>query len=134
MAEYERVSITIEPELLQRLDEHIASRGHGNRSEAIRDLVRARLVEATAPDEPVVGSLTLVYDHRQRALAERLVDAAHDHDDIVLSTMHLHLDADHCLEVSALRGTRGELNHYASHLLGLKGVRHGELVITTAVW
>ncbi len=130
MADYERISITIEPDLLVQLDEHIAAAGHGNRSEAIRDLIRARLVADSSPDDPVAGSLTLVFDHRQRALSDRLVDAAHDHEDIVLSTMHVHLDHDTCMELSALRGRRGALQHYAAHLLGMKGVLHGELVIT----
>lgn len=130
MPDYERVSITIEPDLLARLDEHIASSGHGNRSEAIRDLIRARLVEDSHVDDEVAGSLTIVFDHRQRALSDRLVEAAHDHDDIVLSTMHVHLDRDTCMELSALRGKRGALHHYAAHLLGMKGVLHGELVVT----
>lgn len=130
MPEYERISITIEPDLLQRLDEHIAAHGHANRSEAVRDLIRARLVEDTGPDVHVAGSLTLVYDHRQRALSDRLVEAAHDHHDIVLSTMHVHLDHDTCMEVSALRGLRSELQHYGGHVLGMKGVLHGTLVIS----
>lgn len=130
MPEYERITITIEPDLLARLDAHIASSGHGNRSGAIRDLIRARLVEDSQEDDDVAGSLTLVFDHRQRALSDRLVEAAHDHGDIVLSTMHVHLDRDTCMELSALRGKRGELHHYASHLLGMKGVLHGELVVT----
>lgn len=130
MPNYERISITIEPGLLARLDEHIAAAGHRNRSEAIRDLIRARLVAESSPDDRVAGSLTIVFDHRQRALSDRLVDAAHDHEDIVLSTMHVHLDHDTCMELSALRGRRGALHHYAAHLLGMKGVLHGELVIT----
>lgn len=131
MPDYERISITIEPELLARLDEHIASAGHRNRSEAIRDLIRARLIEGTPSDEAVSGSLTIVFDHRQRALSDRLVDVAHDHDEIVLSTMHVHLNRDTCMELSALRGRRSALKHYAAHLLGMKGVLHGQLVITT---
>lgn len=131
MPEYERISITIEPDLLRRLDAHISSSGHANRSEIIRDLIRGRLVQEAAPDTQVTGSLTLVFDHRQRALAERLVHVAHDHDEIVLSTMHVHLDRIYCMEVSALRGRRGALRHYAEHLLGMKGVLHGQLVITS---
>ena len=130
MADYERISITIEPELLARLDAHTAAAGHGNRSEAIRDLIRARLLEGASGEDQVAGSLTIVFDHRQRALSDRLVEAAHDHEDIVLSTMHVHLDRDTCMELSALRGQRKELHHYAAHLLGMKGVLHGQLVVT----
>lgn len=130
MSDYERISITIEPALLARLDAHIAATGHGNRSEAIRSFIRAHLAEGAGPDDRVAGSLTLVFDHRQRALSDRLVEAAHDHHDVVLSTMHVHLDADTCMEVSAVRGRRSTLQHYAAHVLGMKGVLHGELVIT----
>ena len=130
MAQYERISITIEPELLARLDAHIAASGHANRSEAIRDFIRARLVETASSEDRVVGSLTTVYDHGQRALADRLVEAAHDHHDLVLATLHVHLDHDRCLELSALKGRRGDVEHYAHHVLGMKGVLHGDLTIT----
>ncbi len=128
--DYERISITIEPDLLRRLDGHIAAHGHANRSEAVRDLIRNLLVEGARADGPVAGSLTLVYDHRQRALSERLVDVAHHHHGIVLSTLHVHLDHDTCMEISALQGQRSELQHYAGHVLGMKGVLHGTLVIS----
>lgn len=130
MADYERISITIEPELLQALDAHIVAAGHGNRSEALRDLIRARLVADSPPDAMVAGSLTVVFDHNQRALTDRLTETAHDHGHIVLSTMHVHLDHDTCMELSALKGRRAMLEHYASHVLGMKGVLHGQLVIT----
>ncbi|MEL6348520.1 MAG: nickel-responsive transcriptional regulator NikR [Myxococcota bacterium] len=133
MADIERISITIDAELLGQLDAHIAMSGHSNRSEALRDMIRARLVQTVGLEEQVTGSLTVVFDHRQRALAERLIDSAHDHDEIVLSTMHVHLNRDTCMELSALRGQRGALQHYAGHVLGMKGVLHGELVITGAV-
>lgn len=125
----ERISITIEPELLAQLDAHIAEHGLNNRSEAIRDLVRARLTEALPDDERVTASLTVVYDHHQRALADRLTETAHDHHDIVLSTLHVHLDRDRCLELTALRGTRAELRHYADSVTGIKGVLAGELSV-----
>ncbi len=133
MADYDRISITIEPELLARLDAHIAAAGHGNRSEAIRDLIRGALTRS-APDEVVVAaSLTVVFDHRQRALADRMVSAAHDHHTLVLSTLHVHLDPDTCMELSALRGSGAQLRHYCAHLLGMKGVLHGQLVIAGPV-
>ncbi len=132
MPKFERISMTIEAPLLERLDALVASTGHANRSEFLRDLVRARLVEEHADDDEMVGTLTLVYHHGQRALAERLVDTAHEHEGLVLATMHVHLDRDHCLEVSALRGRQGELRRYARHLLAMRGVLHGELVLTDA--
>ncbi|MED5370602.1 MAG: nickel-responsive transcriptional regulator NikR [Myxococcota bacterium] len=132
MADIERISISIDRELLQRLDEHVAQAGHGNRSEALRDMIRARLRSELQSDTLVAGSLTVVFDHRKRALAERMIEAAHDHHDIVMSTMHVHLDHDTCMEISALKGTRSELEHYAHHLATMKGVLSGELVISGA--
>lgn len=129
----ERISISLDAGLLAQLDEHVGASGHANRSEAVRDMIRARLVDQAPDDELVAGTLTVVFDHRQRALASKMIDAAHDHEHIVLSTMHVHLDADVCLEVSVLRGRRGALQHYARHLVGMKGVLHGELVITGAL-
>ena len=127
MADLERISITIDPDLLAGLDEHIAAAGHANRSEAIRDLIRGHLAQTVSDDTPVAGSLTVVFDHRQRALAEKLIDAAHDHHDLVLSTLHVHLDHDTCMEISALQGTRRQLQHYAEHVMGMRGVLQGDL-------
>jgi CopG family nickel-responsive transcriptional regulator len=129
MPDFERVTITIEPDLLRRLDEAIQSRGHGNRSEAIRDLIRSDLVTSAGPDVVVAASLTVVFDHGRRALSDRLVAHAHDHHDLVLSTLHVHLDADLCMEVSALRGTRSAVEHYAAHARGVPGVLTAQLVV-----
>jgi CopG family nickel-responsive transcriptional regulator len=130
----ERVSLAVETGLLRRFDRLLARRGLGNRSEAIRDLMRRRLVEeeALAGRGEVVASLTLVYDHAQRELSDRLVATGHHHHARVLSAMHVHLDDRMCLEVMALRGTPAELRHFADHLIGLKGVKHGQLVVSSA--
>ena len=127
----ERISLAIERELVRAFDRLLRRRGLGNRSEAVRDLIRARLVaeDAAGAKGEAVASLTLVYDHEQRELAERLVGSGHQHRARVLSTLHVHLDQQLCLEVMALRGTPAELRHFADHLIGLKGVRHGELVL-----
>jgi CopG family nickel-responsive transcriptional regulator len=132
--ELERISIAIEPELLARFDRLLEERRLGNRSEAVRDLIRRRLVEDELSDEDVevVASLTLVYDHEQRELAARLVETGHSHHAHVLSTLHVHLDDRLCLEVQVLKGPLAELRHYAEHLIGLKGVKHGQLVPTSA--
>jgi CopG family nickel-responsive transcriptional regulator len=132
--ELERISIAIEPELLARFDRLLEERRLGNRSEAVRDLIRRRLVEDELSDDDaeVVASLTLVYDHEQRELAARLVETGHSHHAHVLSTLHVHLDDRLCLEVQVLKGPLAELRHYAEHLIGLKGVKHGQLVPTSA--
>jgi CopG family nickel-responsive transcriptional regulator len=132
--ELERISLAIEKGLLSRFDRLLRRRNLGNRSEAVRDLIRGRLVaeeEASSKGE-AVASLTLVYDHAQRELSDRLVDAGHHHRARVLSTLHVHLDERLCLEILALRGKTAELRHFADHLIGMKGVQHGELVVSSA--
>jgi CopG family nickel-responsive transcriptional regulator len=130
----ERVSLAIEKGLRQRFDRLLERRGLGNRSEAIRDLIRRRLVEEEAlmGSGECVASLTLVYDHEQRELSDRLVATGHHHHARVLSAMHVHLDDRMCLEVMALRGKPAELRHFADHLIGFKGVKHGQLVMSSA--
>lgn len=132
--ELERISLTIEKDLLVRFDQLLRARRIANRSEAVRDLIRARLVDEQPGEGEMVASLTLVYDHEQRALSDRLVEAGHHHHARVLSTMHVHLDERMCLEIMALRGTAADLRHFADHLIALKGVKHGKLVISSARW
>jgi CopG family transcriptional regulator, nickel-responsive regulator len=135
MSEKERVSLAIEPELLAEFDALVERSGHGNRSEAVRDLIRGRLLEeefTSSGRAGAVGTVTLVYDHTKRDLADRLLEVGHDHHGEVIATLHVHLDHDHCLEVIALRGKPKELRQIADHLIGMKGVQHGKLVITRA--
>jgi CopG family nickel-responsive transcriptional regulator len=135
MSEIERVSLAIESDLLARFDELIESSGHGNRSEAMRDLIRNRLIEedwSSNAASDAVASVTLVYDHTKRELADRLLEVGHDHHAEVIATLHVHLDEEHCLEVVALRGKPKQLRHIADHLIGMKGVKHGKLVITSS--
>jgi CopG family nickel-responsive transcriptional regulator len=129
-----RISIAIENELLEDFDELLERHQLGNRSEAIRDLVRRRLIEDRIEREEgeAVASLTLLYDHEQRELAERLVGAGHAHHARVLSTLHVHLDQRLCLEVQVLQGAPAMLRQYADQLIGLRGVKHGELVLSSA--
>jgi CopG family nickel-responsive transcriptional regulator len=133
MSELERVSLAIEKDLIERFDALIARDGKANRSEAIRDLIRARLIEQEAAVErgEMVASVTIVYDHHKRELADRLVSAGHDHHKAVLASMHVHLDEVNCLEVVALRGKAKDVRHLAEHLIGMKGVKHGKLVLTS---
>ena len=133
MSDLERVSLTIEKDLIERFDALVARDGKANRSEAIRDLIRARLIEeeiAVGRGE-MVASVTIVYDHHKRELADRLLSVGHDHHKAVLASMHVHLDHVNCLEVVALRGKGKDVRHLAEHLIGMKGVKHGKLVLTT---
>lgn len=128
-----RFGVSIPSELLARFDALIAGKGYANRSEALRDLIRERLVEEewTAGKGEVVGTVTLVYDHHVRELTRRLTELQHHHHAEILSTLHIHLDEHHCLEVLAVRGKGGEVREIADRLIGTKGVKHGKLVMTT---
>jgi CopG family transcriptional regulator, nickel-responsive regulator len=133
MSDLERVSLAIEKELIERFDALIARDGKANRSEAIRDLIRNRLIEeeTSIGRGEMVASVTIVYDHHKRELADRLLSAGHDHHKAVLASMHVHLDEVNCLEVVALRGKAKDVRHLAEHLIGMKGVKHGKLVLTS---
>jgi CopG family transcriptional regulator, nickel-responsive regulator len=127
----QRITVTIDDELLAAVDRVIARRGYQNRSEAIRDLARAGMVELAenAPaDREEVAALVYVFDHAKRELAKRLTQSFHDNHDMSLATMHVHLDHQSCLEVAVLRGQRQDIREFAEHVMSERGVRHGRLV------
>ncbi len=134
MAKLKRFGVSMENELLDQFDQWVGRHDWANRSEAIRDLVRDRLVadEWAAGDGPVVASLTFVYDHHVTDLQDRLTRMQHRHDGLVLSAMHVHLDHDNCMEVLVLRGTAGDVETLADRILGTRGVKHGRLVRSSA--
>jgi CopG family transcriptional regulator, nickel-responsive regulator len=134
MGKLVRFGVAMDEDLLSRFDELVSRRGVAtNRSEAVRDLVRDALVDEQweAPDEEIVGTITMVFDHHANDLAEKLDALQHAHHDKVVSSMHVHLDAHNCLEVNVVRGGSGEIRGIAEALLGTKGVKHGKLVTTT---
>lgn len=133
MSDLSRIGVAIDTPLLEKFDALIARRGYTNRSEAFRDLIRDAMVEQHAgrPDAVVVATVTLVYDHHVRRLSEKLTDMQHDHFHNVLSTLHVHLDHDNCLEVIVMRGKASVVRHLADTLISAKGVKHGRLIITT---
>ncbi len=132
MTELSRIGISLDSDLLARFDRFISEQGYTNRSEAFRDLVRDRLVGSAvvAPNARVVGTVTLIYDHHARLLPERLTDLQHAHHDLVISTLHAHLDGDNCLEVILLRGKSKDVQKLGDLLIGMKGVQHGRLVMS----
>lgn len=134
MGELSRIGVAIDSDLLKKFDDLIAKRGYTNRSEAFRDLIREELVEQSweSPERKVVGTVSIVYDHHVRLLSERLTDLQHEFYHHVLSTLHVHLDHDHCLEVLVVRGKAGEVKKIADALISTKGVKHGRLTITTS--
>jgi len=131
----QRVTLTIDDELMDSLDRYMEASGHQNRSEAVRDLVRAGLLKAPKAadaDRSCMAALVYVYDHETRQLSKKLVHDHHDHADMSVATLHVHIDAASCLEVSVLRGQKGEVEHFARHIIGERGVRYGELVVVPA--
>jgi len=133
MSELTRISISLEAALLEAFDRRSEARGYANRSEAIRDLIRDRLIreEAEQAKGEQVAVVTLIYDHHARELAARLIDKQHHHHEVVVSTLHVHLGERHCLEVSVLRGRAEEVRHLGDELLATKGVLHGEVTLTS---
>lgn len=134
MSDLSRIGVAIDSGLLRKFDDLIAKRGYTNRSEAFRDLIREALIEKKAeqPDSVVVGTLTLVYDHHARTLSERLTGMQHEKYHNVLSTLHVHLDHDNCLEVLVLKGKASVIQSMADALIATKGVKHGRLTITSS--
>ena len=132
MAELTRISISLENALLHAFDRRNADKGYATRSEAIRDLIRDRLIreEAERAEGDRVAVVTLVYDHHARELAARLIDKQHHHHELVVSSLHVHLGERHCLEVSVLRGPAEKVRHLGDELLATKGVLHGEITFT----
>lgn len=132
MSNLARFSISVESDLLEQFLALADKRSWRNRSEAIRDLMREALVrEEWENDEEIVGTLTLVYDHHRRELSDRLTSIQHDHHELILSTLHVHLDHDNCLEVIAVRGRAAQVQQIADALLAVRGVKHGRLTATT---
>lgn len=129
-----RFSVAMPEELLIRFDQLVARRGLAkNRSEVVRDLVRDALVEdeCATPGIEVVGTLTIAFNHHASDLQEKLHAIQHTYFDYIISSMHVHLDQDNCLEVIVLRGETGVVQEIADLILGTKGVRNGRLVTTT---
>jgi CopG family nickel-responsive transcriptional regulator len=134
MSDVSRFGVSVEDELLKSFDRLITEQGYPNRSEALRDLMRDALVRARLETHPnaaaVLGTLTLVYDHHASELTDRMAGIQHDHHELVVSVLHVHISHDDCMEVIVLRGTAGEVREIADSLLSLKGVKHGKLFVT----
>lgn len=128
----QRITITIDDDLMTELDRMIQAKGYQNRSEALRDLARAGLKQASIEEGHIVqcaGVLSYVYDHEARDLASRLTTTFHDHHDLSVASMHVHLDQHRCLEISVLRGKTEEVRHFADHVMAERSVTYGELKI-----
>ena len=127
-----RFGVSIEPNLLKKFDKQIKKEGYKNRSEAIRDMIRKNIIQEKQkdPDAKAIGTLTMIYDHHMGNLTNRLLDLQHDHTKEILTTTHIHIDHHNCLEVLVLKGKTGNIQKLADNIKALKGIKHGELVIT----
>lgn len=134
MEQVERFGVSMPAALLEQFDRAVADAGYANRSEAIRDIVRDYLVQKRweQPDAPVVGTITLVYDHHTRELEDTLTDLQHEHHEAIICSTHVHLDAHNCLEIIAVRGKSAQVQHIAQRLLSTRGVQHGGLTTTAS--
>ena len=128
-----RFSVSLPGSLARELDRMAREKGYTNRSLAIADMIRAHLVEHRQQkgDTEIAGSITLVYDHHRHHLQDLLTDLQHDRREIIISSLHAHLDHDNCLEVLAVRGRAAEIKKLADEMIAAKGVKHGKLVITS---
>jgi CopG family nickel-responsive transcriptional regulator len=133
MADLVRFGVSIPDDLLDKFDVLIGEKGYTNRSEAIRDLIRDRLVEDewSASDHEVVGTVTVVYNHEQSDLAQKLTQIQHRQHELVISSLHVHLDQHNCLEVLVLRGRSDDVKKVGQLLISTRGVKHGKITMTT---
>jgi CopG family nickel-responsive transcriptional regulator len=133
MADLVRFGVSIPDDLLEKFDQLISGKGYTNRSEAIRDLIRDRLVEDqwSESGHDVVGTVTVVYNHEQSDLAQKLTEIQHKKHDLIVSAVHVHLDHHNCLEVLIMRGVSDEVRKAGELLISTRGVKHGKITMTT---
>ena len=126
----ERFTVSLEGELLAQFDEYIQHRGYGNRSEAVRDILRGTLETQRLTEDDsghCIACLSYIYNHHERELSRRLTQASHAHHDLTRSTLHVHLDHENCMEVSVLQGPTEAVRRFADSITAETGVRHGKL-------
>jgi CopG family nickel-responsive transcriptional regulator len=130
----ERITMSIDEGLAKEFDALIAKRGYTSRSEAMRDLLRREVESNRVAYEArsyCVANLSYIYNHHERELAERLTETQHEHHDLVVSAMHVHLDHDHCLESVILKGPTAAVRGFANKIQAERGVRHGSVNLVT---
>jgi CopG family nickel-responsive transcriptional regulator len=128
----QRLTITIDDDLVAEVDQFIEEHGYVNRSEAIRDLVRSGLQASGSKvqgNRDCIATLSYVYDHAARELPKRLTKEFHAHHDLAQATLHVHIDHDSCLEVTVLKGRGSDVRAFADHVIAERGVRHGHIVV-----
>jgi len=132
MSDLVRFGVSLKRVLLERFDGLIHERKYTNRSEAIRDLIRQELVKKEWEDDrEVAGAITFVYDHHTQELVHRIIDIQHNFQNVIISTQHIHLDHDNCLEIVAVRGKAKDVQEVADLLKSVRGVRYGSLSMSS---
>lgn len=132
MSELVRFGVSLGKDLLDKFDRLIRERNYTNRSEALRDLIRQEFVKKEwIEGDNVAGAITLIYDHHQRDLMGKITDLQHNFQSVIISTQHIHLDHDNCLEIIAVRGKPVDVNRLADSLKSIKGVKHGTLSMSS---
>ncbi len=132
MAEIFRFGVSLPKDLLDKFDKLVRERNYPNRSEAFRDLIRRELVKKEwQVGKEIAGAITLIYDHHKRELVNKLTDIQHDYQKLIISTQHIHLDHDNCLEIIAVKGTPKGAQRLADTLTSVKGVKHGTLSMSS---
>lgn len=132
MSRLMRFGVSLEQQLLGKFDKHINRKNYSNRSEAFRDLIRQELVmQEWKEDGEVAGAITLIFNHHKRELTNKLTDIQHDFQKIILSTQHIHLDHDNCLEIIAIKGSPKQAQRLTCILRAIKGVKYATLSMST---
>jgi CopG family nickel-responsive transcriptional regulator len=134
MSLIKRFGVSIDNNLLKKFDKSINKKGYKNRSEAIRDLIRKNLINEMNLNLKVksIATLTILYDHHFGNVTDKLLELQHNHTNEILVTSHVHVDHDNCLEVIVLKGLTLNIKELANKIKALKGIKHGELVITNS--
>jgi len=131
MGKLVRFTVSLDEKLFKRFERLMERKGYLSRSEAVRDLIRKALIEESLEENRFAfGTITLVYDHHQKELVEKITDIEHGYLENIISTMHIHIDHNHCMETIAVKGEARKIKELADKLLSLKGVKHGKLVFT----
>ena len=132
MTELIRFGVSLEKGLLDKFDQHMKRRNCANRSEAFRDLIRQELIKQQwQGGKEIAGAIILIYDHHKRELVNKLTDIQHDCQKVIISTQHIHLDHNNCLEIIAVKGAPKEVQKLADTLKSVKGVKHGTLSMSS---
>ena len=128
-----RFTVSIPAQLMRQLDRMTEEKGYNNRSQAVADMIRDEWVAHSQKhgNEEIAGTITLVYDHHKQNVQAVLTDIQHDHHEVIISAMHVHLDHHNCLEVLAVKGKAATIKTIADELIAAKGVKHGKLTVTT---